>query len=81
MTNPYLFDNSDDYYDSLYEPWQVEAYDIIEDDPFSYLTQEQTVYLVNRHWEELADFMVDKGYVQEYILELCREEFYMDQEP
>ena len=80
MTNPHNFNSDWDYYDSFYQPYELKAYEILENDPFGYLTQEQTVYLVNRHWDEIADFMIDKGYVEEYILELCKEEYYMNQE-
>ena len=80
MTNPHFYDSDVDYYNALLQPYELRAQEVCEDDPFNYLTQEQTVYLVNRWWDEIKDFMIDRGYVEEYVLELCKEEYYMNQE-
>ena len=68
MTSPHNFSSDWDYFDSLLTPTQRKVRDILEDDPVGWLMDHDlTDDFFKAHWEDIWDFAIDKGYVEEYI--------------
>lgn len=79
MTSPYLFDSSDDYYDSLLTPVQRHTNRIMENDPVGYLDERGLLDdLVDTYFEELMDYMLDKGYTEAYIEDYLKKSVYAE---
>ena len=82
MTSPYLFDNDIDYYDSLLTPAQRKVNDICENDPVQYIIDHGlTDDLINTYWDQIFDYLVDRDFVYQYLLEYVEENERLNKEP
>ena len=79
MTNPYLFDSSDDYYDSLLTPQQRKINGILEDDPVEYLdrfmTEEDWNKVFQEHFESIIEHLEQERVIEELVKECVYSEF------
>ena len=81
MTSPHNFDSSDDYFDSLLEPWELRCRDIMENDPEDFLTDEQIDSMIYDNFEAVWDMLDEKNIVYETVLGICKDEYEWQQEP
>jgi len=75
MTSPYNFDSSDDYYDSLLEPWKLKLLEDMENGDIDPEIYENIIW---DRFDEICDYIDEKYY--DVLVSIYKEMYELTQE-
>src|SRR5690554_1229801 len=76
MTSPYNFDSSDDYYDSLLEPWKLKLLEDMENGDIDPEIYENIIW---DRFDEICDYIDEKYF--DVLEDVYKELYEVEQEP